>query len=132
MSVHGGPITCNSTVVPMDHSSHNCSVCQTICEWWHLLIDIQVMAGNPGNGRGRGEHVLQCFQALGPNLAPPTQSDEYEEEDSPVVQLWDTTIPKMLAHLNGVLPREATVSSLKKRWYFGGEMHEVGGSSCIS
>ena len=63
------------------------------------------MAGHPSNGRGRGEHVLQCFQVLGPNLAPPTH-DEGEEEDSPVIKLWDTTIPKMLTYLNGALPKE--------------------------
>ena len=76
------------------------------------------MAGNPSNGRGRGEHVLQCLQVLGPNLAPPPQSDESEEE-SPLIQLWDTTIPKMLYHLNGVLSKETIISSLKKRRYLG-------------
>ena len=60
------------------------------------------MAAHPSHGRGRGEHVLQCFQAVGPNLAPPMITEEgEEEEDNPVVTLWDNVIPKLLSYLNG-------------------------------
>ena len=60
------------------------------------------MAAHPSHGRGRGEHVLQCFQAIGPNLAPPMVSEEgEEEEENPVVTLWDNVIPKLLSYLNG-------------------------------
>ena len=49
----------------------------------------QVMSGFPHNGRDRGEHVLSCMQALGPNL----------HED--VVTLLDAAIPRLLAYLTG-------------------------------
>ena len=46
--------------------------------------------------------MLQCFQAIGPNLAPPMVTEEgEEEEENPVVTLWDNVIPKLLSYLNG-------------------------------
>ena len=81
------------------------------------------MAGNPSNGRGRGEHVLQCLQVLGPNLAPPPHSDENEEE-GPLVQLWDATVPKMLSHLNVVFRSRHCLFS-EEELVFGGELHDV-------
>ncbi len=47
------------------------------------------MAGHPSNGQGRGEHVLACMRALGPNI---------KEE---VVNMWDTVIPKLQAYISG-------------------------------
>ncbi len=56
-----------------------------------LLGRLLVMAGHPGNGQGRGEHVLACMKALGPNI---------KEE---VVNMWDTVIPKLQAYISGEL-----------------------------
>jgi hypothetical protein len=65
-----------------------------------LIARLFVLAAHPSNGRGRGEHVLQCFQAIGPNLAPPMTSEEDEDEENPVVTLWDNVIPKLLSYLS--------------------------------
>ena len=51
---------------------------------------LQVLAGHPHNGEGRGEHVLNCMKAVVPNL----------HED--LVDLWDAVIPKLLSYLSGM------------------------------
>ncbi|KAL5467301.1 hypothetical protein EMCRGX_G031509 [Ephydatia muelleri] len=52
-----------------------------------LLARLFVMSGFPHNGRNRGEQVLNCLQALGPNL----------HED--VVTLFDTAVPRLVTYL---------------------------------
>eukprot|EP00731_Ephydatia_muelleri_P026389 Em0018g489a len=52
-----------------------------------LLARLFVMSGFPHNGRNRGEQVLNCLQALGPNL----------HED--IVTLFDTAVPRLVTYL---------------------------------
>lgn len=65
-----------------------------ISPWFMWCVSLcfpawQVMSGFPHNGRNRGEQVLNCLQALGPNL----------HED--IVTLFDTAVPRLVTYLTG-------------------------------
>lgn len=61
-----------------------------LVQYMSALCVLQVLAGHPHNGEGRGEHVLNCMKAVVPNL----------HED--LVDLWDAVIPKLLSYLSGM------------------------------
>ena len=74
---------------------------KTVCSYYYsfLLVNLPkptrivssliVLLGRP-NVADRGEHILNCLQAMGPIL-----QDE-------LVELWDAVIPKLLNYLGGV------------------------------
>ena len=65
-------------------------MCYVLVQYTSPLCVLQVLAGHPHNGQGRGEHVLNCMKAVVPNL----------HED--LVDLWDAVIPKLLSYLSGM------------------------------
>ena len=54
-----------------------------------MILQFQVLSGNPMKGRQRGVNILQCMMGLSPNI--------HEN----LVELWDVVIPKLVSYLEG-------------------------------